>query len=283
MDYSFDCYPVDVFEDMDASYLINDYKGRINSVVTPQLYDAGYNVKVVNFAKPLTSNCYNPLKYARSVDDIMWVSKLLAHHISFGKKYCGHSLFETFTQNFLAASISYLHDKYAHLIEINNNLENDDINFPTLIDVLNFINKHLMKDGETEDDYINRMTELKNNVSEIMTNEKFLKLYLYCSQQLVSVSPRLKRDYIKESLLSIPFYSYDSLKPIFKKDDLELNKMNSKKTAIFVIYEDDHFMYNALPEILYRQVLSSQKLPENGKGSIPILYCTSGFSVKKIV
>ena len=70
---------------MQGSFVIHDPSGELFSRSSGYLKQKGYDVKVINFAKPEYSSYYNPLERANSSSDIQKVSNMLVENALGGK------------------------------------------------------------------------------------------------------------------------------------------------------------------------------------------------------
>ena len=236
-----------------SSYVVTDPKGTILVECGQMLIKAGYKIKVLNTVDFSKSMRYNPFSYIKSEKDISsFVNSLVENTRSEGASK-GEDFWEKAEILYLTALVGYIwyeapeeEQNFDLLLDLINASETreDDENFKNAVDLL-------FEDLERRD---------KNNFAVRQYKKYKLAAGKTAKSILISVGARLSPFDIKE------------VRDLLSEDDLELELMGDRKTALFVILSDTDDTFNFIVNILYTQLfkLLFERADNYYKGRLPI-------------
>ena len=235
-----------------SSYVVTDPKGSIVVECGNALLKNGYKVKILNTINFKKSMHYNPFSYVHSEKDILKLVTTLMTNTK-GEGSGGDPFWEKSERLLLTALIAYLH--YEAPVE--------EQNFATLLEMLN-----TMQVLEDDEEYQNPVDLLFEELAKKKPNSfagRQYKLYKLAAGKtaksiLISCGARLAPFDIQE------------LRDLTMYDELELDTLGDKKTALFLIMSDTDSTFNFLISMVYTQLfnLLCDKADDVYGGKLPI-------------
>ena len=235
-----------------SSYVVTDPKGSIVVECGNALLKNGYKVKILNTINFKKSMHYNPFSYVHSEKDILKLVTTLMTNTK-GEGSGGDPFWEKSERLLLTALIAYLH--YEAPVE--------EQNFATLLEMLN-----TMQVLEDDEEYQNPVDLLFEELAKKKPNSfagRQYKLYKLAAGKtaksiLISCGARLAPFDIQE-LRNLTMY-----------DELQLDTLGDKKTALFLIMSDTDSTFNFLISMVYTQLfnLLCDKADDVYGGKLPI-------------
>ena len=235
-----------------SSYVVTDPKGTIVLECGQAMLKNGYKVKVLNTINFKKSMHYNPFSYVHSEKDILKLVTTLMTNTK-GEGSGGDPFWEKSERLLLTALIAYLH--YEAPVE--------EQNFATLLEMLN-----TMQVMEDDEEYQNPVDLLFEDLAKTKPNSfagRQYKLYKLAAGKtaksiLISCGARLAPFDIQE------------LRDLTMYDELQLDTLGDKKTALFLIMSDTDSTFNFLISMVYTQLfnLLCDKADDVYGGKLPI-------------
>ena len=237
---------------MHSSYVVTDPKGSIVVECGNALLKNGYKLKILNTINFSKSMHYNPFAYVHSEKDILKLVTTLMTNTK-GEGSGGDPFWEKSERLLLTALIAYLH--YEAPVE--------EQNFATLLEMLN-----TMQVLEDDEEYQNPVDLLFEELAKKKPNSfagRQYKLYKLAAGKtaksiLISCGARLAPFDIQE------------LRDLTMYDELQLDTLGDKKTALFLIMSDTDSTFNFLISMVYTQLfnLLCDKADDVYGGKLPI-------------
>ena len=235
-----------------SSYVVTDPKGSIVVECGNAILKNGYKVKILNTINFKKSMHYNPFAYVHSEKDILKLVTTLMTNTK-GEGSGGDPFWEKSERLLLTALIAYLH--YEAPVE--------EQNFATLLEMLN-----TMQVLEDDEEYQNPVDLLFEELAKKKPNSfagRQYKLYKLAAGKtaksiLISCGARLAPFDIQE------------LRDLTMYDELQLDTLGDKKTALFLIMSDTDSTFNFLISMVYTQLfnLLCDKADDVYGGKLPI-------------
>ena len=235
-----------------SSYVITDPKGSIVVECGNALLKNGYKLKILNTINFSKSMRYNPFAYVHSEKDILKLVTTLMTNTK-GEGSGGDPFWEKSERLLLTALIAYLH--YEAPVE--------EQNFATLLEMLN-----TMQVLEDDEEYQNPVDLLFEELAKKKPNSfagRQYKLYKLAAGKtaksiLISCGARLAPFDIQE------------LRDLTMYDELQLDTLGDKRTALFLIMSDTDSTFNFLISMVYTQLfnLLCDKADDVYGGKLPI-------------
>lgn len=237
---------------MHSSYVVTDPKGTVVNEVGTALQRNGYEVKIFNTINFRKSMHYNPFAYVHDEKDILkLVTTLIANTKGEGKG--GDEFWEKAEKLLYSALIGYIHYEAPE----------EEQNFTTLLEMINAM--EVREDDEEFKNPVDLMfDELAERDPDHFAVRQYLKFKLAAGKTsksiLVSCGARLAPFDIKE------------LREITAYDELELDMLGDRKTALFLIMSDTDATFNFLISMVYTQLfnLLCEKADDVYGGRLPI-------------
>ena len=237
---------------MHSSYVVTDPKGGIVVECGNALLKNGYKLKILNTINFSKSMHYNPFAYVHSEKDVLKLVTTLMTNTK-GEGSGGDPFWEKSERLLLTALIAYLH--YEAPVE--------EQNFATLLEMLN-----TMQVLEDDEEYQNPVDLLFEELAKKKPNSfagRQYKLYKLAAGKtaksiLISCGARLASFDIQE------------LRDLTMYDELQLDTLGDKKTALFLIMSDTDSTFNFLISMVYTQLfnLLCDKADDVYGGKLPI-------------
>ena len=219
-----------------SSYVVTDPKGTIVLECGNAMLKNGYKLKILNTINFSKSMHYNPFSYVHSEKDILKLVTTLMTNTK-GEGSGGDPFWEKSERLLLTALIAYLH--YEAPVE--------EQNFATLLEMLN-----TMQVLEDDEEYQNPVDLLFEELAKKKPNSfagRQYKLYKLAAGKtaksiLISCGARLAPFDIQE------------LRDLTMYDELQLDTLGDKKTALFLIMSDTDSTFNFLISMVYTQLFN---------------------------
>ena len=218
-----------------TSYVVLDPKGEIIRSVGHLLEDEGYVIKVIDLIDMKNSLGYNPFHYIQSDKDVLKLITNLIRNTTPKGSSTNDPFWEKSETALLEALMLYLYH-YA---------PEDEQNFTMIMEMLNYAEVK-----EDEEDYESPLDELFKRLEITDPTSLALKQYKIYKQAagktaksiLISVGVRLAA------------FNLEEMASLTKYDEMELDQIGEKKTALFAIIPDNDSTFNFLIGMLYTQL-----------------------------
>ena len=237
---------------MHSSYVVTDPKGQLIGETGKALYKNGYDIKVFNTINFKKSMHYNPFMYIHSEKDILKLVTALISNTK-GEGNGNDPFWEKAETLFYTALIGYIYYE----------APTEEKNFATMIEFINAF--EVREDDEDFKNAVDRMFDrLKKKDPNHFAVRQYAKFKLAAGKTaksiLVSCGARLAPFDIAE------------LREITSYDELELDTLGDKKTALFLIMSDNDPTFNFLIAMVYTQLfnLLCEKADDVYHGRLPI-------------
>ena len=235
-----------------SSYVVTDPKGSIVVECGNALLKNGYKLKILNTINFAKSMHYNPFSYVHSEKDILKLVTTLMTNTK-GEGSGGDPFWEKSERLLLTALIAYLH--YEAPVE--------EQNFATLLEMLN-----TMQVLEDDEEYQNPVDLLFEELGKKKPNSFAVRQYkLY----KLAAGKTAKSILISCGARLAPF-DIQELRDLTMYDELQLDTLGDKKTALFLIMSDTDSTFNFLISMVYTQLfnLLCDKADDVYGGKLPI-------------
>ena len=238
---------------MHSSYCVTDPKGTIVLECGKMLEDNGYEIKILNTINFKKSMKYNSFAYLRSEKDILkLVQTIIANTKGEGEK-AGEDFWVKAEKLYYTALIGYIFYEAPR----------EEKNFATLLDMIDA--SEVREDDETYMNPIDRLFEALEKKEPTHFAVKQYKKYKLAAGKtaksiLISCGARLA-----------PFDIHE-LRDLMSEDELELDTLGDRKTALFVIISDTDDTFNFVVSIMYSQLfnLLCDKADDVYGGRLPV-------------
>ena len=242
-----------VSKDYPTSFVITDPKGSLIGEVGQLLVRCGYRVKVLNTINFSKSMRYNPFRYIHSEKDILkLVNTLICNTKGEGEKSA---------EDFWIKSERLLYSALIGYIWYE--APDDEMNFTTLLEMIN-ASEAREDDPEFQSPVDQMFERLEEKDPEHFAVRQYKKFLLSAgktrSSILISCGARLAPFDIRE------------LRELMETDEMELDTLGDRKTALFVIISDTDDTFNFVVSILYTQLfnLLCDKADDVYGGRLPV-------------
>ena len=235
-----------------SSYVVTDPKGSIVVECGNALLKKGYKLKIFNTINFSKSMHYNPMSYIHSEKDILKLVTALMTNTK-GEGQGGDPFWDKAERLLLVSLIAYLHYEAPA----------EEQNFATLLEMLN-----TMQVSEDDETYQNPVDLLFEDLGKKKPNSFAIRQYkLYklaagktAKSILISCGARLSPFDIQE------------IRDATMYDELELDKLGDRKTALFLIMSDTDSTFNFLISMIYTQLfnLLCDKADDQYGGKLPV-------------
>ncbi len=246
-----------------TSFVVLDPKGEIIRSVGYLLEENGYEIKVIDLIDMSKSLGYNPFHYIQSDKDILKLITNLIRNTTPKGSSTNDPFWEKSETALLEALMLYLYH-YA---------PEDEQNFTMVMEMLNYADVK-----EDEEDYESPLDELFKRLENVDPNSLALKQYKIYKQAagrtaksiLISVGVRLAAFNLEE-LASLTHY-----------DEMELEQIGERKTALFAIIPDNDSTFNFIIGMLYTQLFQmlyyQADIIHNGELPVPVHFLMDEFA-----
>ena len=218
-----------------TSFVILDPKGEIVRDVGNLLEKKGYEIKVLDLISMEKSHCYNPFVYLQSDNDIQRLVTNLFKSTTPKGSQSNDPFWDTAASMLLLALIFYLHYEAPP----------DEQNFAMVMEMLRY--------GAIEDEEDTRPSPLDNLFSDLeYENPDHIAVKYYHSYH--SGSAKTLKSIQITLAARLEKFNLESLASLTSTDELDLNTLGEKKTALFALIPDNDTSFNFLVSILYTQL-----------------------------
>ena len=236
-----------------VSYVVTDPKGTIIIECGKMLSDAGYKIKVLNTINFKKSMRYNPFHYIRSEKDILrLVNTIIANTKGDGEK-SGEDFWIKAERLLYCALIGYIWYEAPE----------EEQNFSTLLEFINA--SEAREDDETFKNAVDELfEELEQKKPEHFAVRQYKKYKLAAGKTaksiLISCGARLA------------VFDIAELREVTAYDELELDTLGDRRTALFLIMSDTDDSFNFLISMCYTQLfnLLCEKADDVYGGRLPV-------------
>ena len=244
------CFPT---SDYPTSFVVTDPKGTLVLETGQMFQRAGYRVKILNTINFSKSMKYNPFVYIHSEKDVLkLVNTLIANTKGEGEK-SAEDFWVKSERLFYTALIGYIWYEAPA----------EEMNFTTLLEMIN-ASEAREDDPEFQSPVDLMFERLEEKDPEHFAVRQYKKFLLSAgktrSSILISCGARLAPFDIKE------------LRDLMETDEMELDTIGDRKTALFVIISDTDDTFNFVVSILYTQLfnLLCDKADDEYGGRLPV-------------
>ena len=235
-----------------SSYVVTDPKGSIAVECGKLMLRNGYKVKIFNSINFKKSHHYNPFAYIHSEKDILkLVTTLIANTKGDGKS--GDDFWQKAETLLYTALIGYIHYEAPE----------EEQNFATLIEFINAM--EVREDDETFENNVDlAFKELASREPNHFAVRQYKKYKLAAGKTAKSIN-------ISCGARLAPF-DIQELREITMYDELELDTLGDRKTALFLIMSDTDSTFNFLISMIYSQLfnLLCEKADDMYGGRLPV-------------
>ena len=218
-----------------TSFVILDPKGEIVRDVGSLLEAKGYDIKILDLISMEKSHCYNPFVYLRSDNDIQRLVTNLFKSTTPKGSQSNDPFWDTAASMLLLALVFYLHYEAPE----------DEQNFAMVMEML--------RAGAIEDEEEPRPSPLDNLFSELeYESPEHIAVKYYHSYH--SGSAKTLKSIQITLAARLEKFNLESLASLTSTDELELNTLGDRKTALFALIPDNDTSFNFLVSILYTQL-----------------------------
>lgn len=236
-----------------VSFVVTDPKGTLLTETGRMLEHAGYEIRTLNTINFRKSNHYNPFMYIRSEKDILkLVNTIIANTKGEGDK-SGEDFWVKAEKLYYQALIGYIWYE----------APDEEKNFSTLLEMINA--SETREDDENFKNAVDLMfEELEEREPDHFAVRQYKKYKLAAGKTaksiLISCGARLAPFDIRE------------LRELMSYDELELDLLGDRKTALFVIISDTDDTFNFVVSIMYTQLfnLLCDRADDHYGGRLPV-------------
>ena len=238
---------------MHSSYVVTDPKGTIVLECGKMLEENGYEIKILNTINFKKSMKYNPFAYLKSEKDILkLVQTIIANTKGEGEK-SGEDFWVKAEKLYYTALIGYIFYESPK----------EEKNFSTLLEMIDA--SEVREEDENFKNAIDMMFEvLEERDPNHFAVKQYRKYKLAAGKTaksiLISCGARLAPFDIKE------------LRELMSEDEMNLDTLGDRKTALFVIISDTDDTFNFVVSIMYSQLfnLLCDKADDKYGGRLPV-------------
>ena len=237
---------------MHSSYVVTDPKGQIVCELGAVLLRGGYRVKVFNTINFKKSMHYNPFVYVHNEKDILkLVNTLIVNTKGDGK--VGDEFWQKAEKLLYSALIGYIH--YEAPVE--------EQNFNTLLEFIN-----AMEIREDDDTFKNPVDLMFENLEKRDPNHFAVRQYA----KFKLAAGKTSRSILVSCGARLAPFDIQELREITAYDELDLDTIGDRKTALFLIMSDTDGIFNFLVSMIYTQLfnLLCEKADDEYGGRLPV-------------
>ena len=238
---------------MHSSYVVTDPKGTVLIECGKLLQRGGYKIKVLNTINFKKSMKYNPFAYLRSEKDILkLVNTIIANTKGDGEK-SGEDFWVKAEKLYYTALIGYIWYE----------APDEEKNFTTLLEMIN-----ASEAREDDEDFKNPVDLMFDRLEEKDPEHFAVKQY---KKYKLAAGKTAKSILISCGARLAPF-DIRELRELMETDEMELDTLGDRKTALFVIISDTDDTFNFVVSILYTQLfnLLCDKADDEYGGRLPV-------------
>jgi type IV secretion system protein VirD4 len=249
---------------MYGSYVVTDPKGILFHECARMLQNHGYEVKVFDLVDRAHSSRYNPLEYIQTEDDILkLVTNLIRNTSSKESSTSNEGFWEKSETALLEALIAYIV------------FEDDTMNknFNSVFEILQKANMPSRNPA-----YATSLDALFAELASRNPGSFALKQY----SVFMMAEGETRSNILITLAVRLAMFNIESIKMLTKYDELELDTIGDKKTALFIILSDTDTSANFIAAILYQQLFDALVLKADrthqGRLPVPVICLLDEFS-----
>ena len=238
---------------MHSSYVVTDPKGTIVNDIGSALLKGGYRIKIFNTVNFSKSMHYNPFAYIHSEKDILkFVNVLMLNTKGEGDK-SGEDFWVKAERLLYCALVGYI---YYEALE-------EEKNFTTLLDLLS-----ASQVKEEDEDYKSKMDFVIEDLKAVDPDHFAVRQY----EKFKMAAGKTAKSILISCGARLAPFDIRELREITEYDELELDTLGDRKTALFLIMSDTDTTFNFLLAILQSQLfnLLCDKADDYYGGRLPI-------------
>lgn len=239
--------PTSYLMQMNASYVVTDPKGTVVLECGKMLQKGGYEIKILNTINFKESMKYNPFRYIRCENDILKLVNCIMENTKGEDSKGGEDFWAKAEALYYQALIAYIWYEAPE----------DEKNLNTLLEMLNA--SEVREDDENFKNAVDMMFDrLEKRNPEHFAVRQYKKYKMAAGKTaksiLISCGARMAPFDIKE------------VRDMMMDDELELDKLGDRKTALFCIVSDTDTTFNFIASMVYTQMFNTlcDKALENG-------------------
>ena len=238
---------------MHSSYVLTDPKGGLLIECGSALQKNGYRIKVLNTINFQKSLHYNPFHYIKSEKDILKLVNVLMVNTRGDNKASGDEFWTKAEQLLYMALVGYLY--YEAPVE--------EQNFATLVEMINS-----MEVREDDEDFQNPVDLMFEALQE--KNPQHSAVRQYAKYKLAA--GKTAKSILVSCGARLACFDIQELREITAYDELELDTLGDRKTALFLIMSDTDDTFNFLIAMCYSQMfnLLCEKADDVYGGRLPV-------------
>ena len=236
-----------------TSMVILDPKGEITRDTGQLLKESGVEVKVLDLINMWRSYCYNPFVYLKEDNDVQRLVTNLFKSTTPKGAQTQDPFWDTAASMLLMALMFYL--KYE--------APDDEQNFPMVMEML-----RAGEVREEDDSYQSPLDELFDRLEMRSPDHIAVKYY----RDYRSGSAKTLKSIQITLAARLEKFNLESLASLTVTDELDLESIGEKKTALFIVIPDNDSSFNFLVSILYTQLFQQLFYSADHKhgGSLPV-------------
>lgn len=251
---------------MNASYVVTDPKGTVVLECGKMLQKGGYEIKILNTIDFKQSMRYNPFRYLRCENDILKLVNCIMENTKGEDSKGGEDFWAKAEALYYQALIAYIWYEAPE----------DEKNFNTLLEMLNA--SEVREEDETFKNAVDMMFDrLEQRDPDHFAVRQYKKYKMAAGKTaksiLISCGARMAPFDIKE------------VRDMMMDDELELDKLGDRKTALFCIVSDTDTTFNFIASMVYTQmfnVLCDRALENGGALKTHVTCLLDEFANQKI-
>ena len=236
-----------------CSYLITDPKGELLRASGGLLKNKGYDVKVFNLIDPSQSDCYNPFVYVHNEKDVLTLIDNLIKNTTPRNASSNDPFWEKAEIALDSALMLYLISEAPP----------EERNFETMLYMMNFAEVR-----EDDDQYRSPLDMLFRALEEEQPNHVAVKQYKVFKQ----AAGKTAKSILISCGARLAVFDIAELREVTSYDELELDTLGDRKTALFLIMSDTDDSFNFLISMCYTQLfnLLCEKADDVYGGRLPV-------------
>ncbi len=220
---------------MQSSMIVLDPKGESLRMAGKLLQERGFEVRVLDLVDPARSHCYNPFVYLRTDSDIQRLVTNLFENTTPKGSRTQDPFWDQAAQMLLLAVMFYLHHEAPP----------EEQNFSTVMDMI-----RAGEVRENDDMFLSPLDEIFERLASRDPDHMALKYY----RSYRSGSGKTLKS-IQITLMSrLEKFNLESIASMTACDEMELDMVGERKTAVFAVIPDDDSSFNFLVGMLYTQL-----------------------------
>jgi len=229
---------------MNSSYVVTDPKGELTRDTGKALLDHGYDVRLFNVSEPAYSCKYNPFKYIRDEAGVVTMVNVFLDNTNDPNASSGNDpFFGLAEKNFYLAIFFYIYTVYKD--------QPEKQTFKTVYEMYQAADEPDTKPGQAAPE--NEFDKAFRELAERDRNNPALGYYATFKKG----SPKTKQSILISAGVRLWFMSVGEIANLLSGDDLHLETMGDRKSALFVIIPTENKTYNFLSAMLFTQLFET--------------------------